>query len=322
VIIGFSNAPNINKRQLYINNAHVKLVENINPYLVDAPSILIESRRKSICDAPPISYGSMPIDDGYLILDKKDIEALLAENSTNIKFIKKYAGGTELINNKERWCLWLQGISPKEIQSSKIVMERIKSTAEFRRQSDRAQTKALAETPTVFGEVRQPDSNMLVIPKVSSENRRYIPISFVKPEVIINGSALIISSASLYHFGILNSNVHMSWMRSVAGRMKSDYQYSGTVVYNNFPWVNPTEKQKKKIEKTAQLILEARNKYSDCSLADLYDSLAMPPELRKAHQENDIAVMEAYGFPAKSSFTESMCVAELMKMYAELAKEK
>ena len=258
----------------------------------------------------------MPIDDGHLILEKEDVDALLAERKENQQFIRKYAGGAELIRNKVRWCLWLSGISPKEIQKSAFVMQRIKQTAEFRKSSSRPQTLVLAETPTLFGEIRQPETDMLVIPKVSSENRRYIPICYVSPKIIVNGSALIVPNAGMYHFGVLISNVHMSWMRTVAGRMKSDYQYSGKVVYNNFPWPEPTEEQRRKIEQTAQAILDARSIYEDCTLAELYDELAMPPELRKAHQQNDKAVMQAYGFSIKDT-TESSCVAALMKLYQQ-----
>ena len=321
VIIGFSTSFSTRMKRLYTTEKYQE-VENINPYLVNAPSVLIESRSKSICNAPPILYGSMPIDDGHLVLEREDVEKLLTENPENKKFIRKYVGGAELIQGKERWCLWLKGATPKELQGSKIIMDRIKATAEFRKSSKRPQTLALAQTPALFGEIRQPDTQMLVIPKVSSENRRYIPISYVSPEIIVNGSALIVPDATLYHFGTLISNVHMAWMRTVAGRMEMRYQYSGKVVYNNFPWPNPTEEQKAKIEQTAQAILDARALYPDSSLADLYDDLTMPPELRKAHQANDRAVMDAYGFtkghPARTS--ESACVAELMKMYQKLTE--
>ena len=303
-----------------MNENQTIFVNNINPYLVDAPTVDIENRNKPISDVPPIVYGSMPIDDGHLILAKEDVEAILAEDSENIAMIRKYAGGVELLQNKERWCLWLQGVSPATIKKSKIIQHRINETAAFRRTSDRPQTLALAETPSLFGEIRQPKTDMLVIPKVSSENRRYIPICYVTPDIIINGSALIISNASMYHFGVLISNVHMAWMRTVAGRMKSDYQYSGKIVYNNFPWPEPTEEQKARIQQTAQAILDARVHYPDASLADLYDEVTMPPELRKAHQQNDKAVMQAYGFWGKIN-SEPEVVAELMMMYQELTEK-
>lgn len=324
VIIGFSHEKLRDKKKLFLDEKQIEYADNINPYLIDAPSILISSRTKSLCNVPPISYGSMPIDDGHLILSKDDVEALLNENPDNQQFIRKYVGGAELLKGKERWCLWLKGASPKNLQKSKFIMERIRLTAEFRNQSGRPQTLALAQTPTLFGEIRQPDTTMLVIPKVSSERRRYIPISYVEPEIIVNGSALIIPDATLYHFGVLISNIHNAWMRTVAGRMKSDYQYSGNVVYNNFPWPNPTDAQRAKIEQTAQAILDARALYPDASLADLYDEVTMPPELRKAHQNNDRAVMAAYGITKDSPEfkSESACVAMLMKMYQELTEKK
>lgn len=318
VIIGFSVLPEKKKRRLYTTENYQE-VNNINPYLIDAPSVLIEGRSRSICNALPILYGSMPIDDGHLILGQEDVDKLLSENPNNQRFIKKYVGGAELIQGKKRWCLWLKGATPKELQSSSIIMERIKATAEFRKSSKRPQTLELANTPALFGEIRQPDTEMLAIPKVSSENRRYIPISYISPDIIVNGSALIIPNASLYHFGVLISNVHNAWMRVVAGRMKSDYQYSNKIVYNNFPWPTPTEEQKAKIEQTAQAILDARALYPGSSLADLYDEVTMPPELRKAHQENDKAVIRAYGFDIKTT-TETSCVAELMRRYQELVE--
>ena len=176
----------------------------------------------------------------------------------------------------------------------------------------------MAERPTQFREINNPDT-FVVIPAVSSERRKYIPIGFLDKETIATNLVITIPDATLYHFGVLTSNVHMAWMRAVCGRLKSDYRYSKDVVYNNFPWPTPTDEQREKIEQTAQAILDARNLYPDCSLADLYDEAAMPPELRKAHQQNDKAVMQAYGFWGKLN-TESACVAELMKMYQKLAE--
>ena len=327
VIIGFSVGRITKKMHLYINDTQVEEADNINPYLLNAPFVLLENRSKPLCNVPEIVYGSMPIDDGHLILEKEDVKELLAEREENRIFIRKYVGGLELIRNKERWCLWLQGITPSEIQKSSFVMNRVKMTAEFRKSSSRPQTLELANTPTLFGEIRQPATDMLVIPKVSSENRRYIPICYVAPEIIVNGSALIVANATKYHLGILISNVHMAWMRTVCGRLEMRYQYSGKVVYNNFPWPSPTEEQKAKIEQTAQAILDARALYPDSSLADLYDELTMPPELRKAHQQNDRAVMQAYGFyhvngKKATMYTESETVAELMKLYQKLVEQE
>ena len=321
VIIGFVRGEYDGEKYIYDGEA-VKEVSQINPYLVAGSPLFIDKSDHPICDVPEILYGSMPIDDGHLILDKEEVEALLQESADNQRFIRKYAGGAEIINCRERWCLWLKGASPAEIRKSAFISLRVQLTREFRAASNRPQTLKLADTPWLFGEIRQPDTYMLVIPKVSSERRRYIPIAFVSPDIIINGSALIVPNATLYDFGVIISNVHMAWMRAVCGRMKSDYQYSGSNVYNNFPWPHPTDEQKTRIEQTAQAILDARALYPDSSLADLYDELTMPVELRKAHQDNDRAVQQAYGFPVKNTFTESHCVTELFKLYQELIKHK
>lgn len=318
VIIGFSRI-RTGTPKIYDENQS-KFAENINAYLVDAPNIYISNRTKPICSVPEINYGSMPIDDGHLILDEDSLQTLLNENSENKVLVREYAGGAELLRGKMRWCLWLQGAPISIIQKSAFVKNRIRQTKEFRENSGRPQTLELAKTPGLFGEIRQPDTEMLVVPKVSSELRRYIPISYVSPEVIINGSALIVPNATLYHFGVMISNVHMAWMRTIAGRMKSDYQYSGKIVYNNFPWPEPSDEQRTKIEQTAQEILDARALYPDSCLADLYDPLTMPPELLKAHRANDIAVMKAYGFDVKT-MTEADCVAALMKLYQEKVAE-
>ena len=318
VIISFSSYGN-NVKAIFNNEGEKISVKNINQYLCNAPAVFIESRTTPISKSLAMCYGSMPIDDGHLILTKDDVELLLKENPENKKFIRSYMGGAELIKNQERWCLWLKDFSPKELKSSRFIAERVKQAKDFRLSSGRSQTQNLASIPWLFGEIRQPETNMIVVPKVSSEARRYIPISFVSPEIIINGSALIVPNASLYEFGVLTSSIHNSWMRTVAGRMKSDYQYSSNIVYNNFPWCNPTDEQKAKIEKTAQAILDARAKYPESSLADLYDEIFMPSELRKAHQANDRAVMEAYGFA--KDMTETEIVAELFKMYEKLTKE-
>ena len=223
------------------------------------------------------------------------------------------------MHNINRWCLWLDGVSPTELKSMPIVMQRVTAVREFRLQSPKEATRKYADYPTRFMEIRQPKTKYILFPSHSSENRKYIPIGFVEPEVICGNANLLVTNASLYHFGILISNVHMSWVRAVCGRIKSDYRYSNDVVYNNFPWPNPTDEQRAKIEQTAQAILDARSLYPDCSLADLYDEVTMPPELRKAHQQNDRAVMQAYGFDVKT-MSESSCVAELMRMYKEMVE--
>ncbi|MGF0049240.1 DNA methyltransferase [Streptococcus alactolyticus] len=326
VIIGFKDIKsNLQFSKYLITGNQKESVENINPYLVDANNFVISKRTNPICDVTKMIYGSMPIDGGNLILGKEDVDALLTENIDNKNFIRKYAGGQELIKNKERWCIWLNDIQPSKFRHSQFIMNRIELTKEFRLASKRPQTLKMADFPYLFGEIRQPKTEMIVVPKVSSQNRRYIPISLIKPETIINGSALIIPDGNLYLFGVMISNVQMAWMRTVAGRMKSDYQYSANVVYNNFPWPEVTKEQEEKISQTAQAILDARSLYPDSSLADLYDELTMPPELRKAHQTNDKAVMEAYDMTKivdgkKTWLTESETVARLFQIYEELTK--
>ena len=317
VIIGFTNAINANNivRKIF-DGDEVRAVKEINPYLINGPFIIVAARTKPLCDVPRMVYGSMPIDDGAFTLEEEDVEKILSENPKCKCYIRDYAGGAELLKNKKHWCLWLIDADPNEIKKSPSIVKRIERVKAFREKSGRPQTKQAAQFPMLFDEIRQPNSDMLVFPKVSSEKRRYIPISFVKSSTIISGSALMIADADNYMFGVLSSNVHNAWMRVVAGRMKSDYQYSASNVYNTFPWPNPTESQKKAIELTAQGILDARAKYPNSSLATLYDPLTMPPELRKAHTLNDIAVMHAYGF--STNMTESDCVAELMKMYQSL----
>ena len=316
VIVGFSTAPNYKQKQLY-SSERVQLVDNINAYLISAPTVFIESRTQSICDVPQMVYGNKPTDGGFLFLSPEEYADLAKKESSALKYVRQIYGATEYINNKARYCLWLVGISPAELRSSAFIRDRVEKVREFRLSSTKDATRRSADTPTLFQEIRHPDSQYIIIPRHSSENRKYIPFGFVNPEIIVNDAVQIIPNAELYHFGIMMSNVHMAWTRAVCGRIKSDYRYSKDVVYNNFPWCKPTAEQKKKIEETAQAILDARALYPDCSLADLYDEVAMPPELRKAHQANDKAVMQAYGFWGKLN-TESACVAELMKMYQKL----
>ena len=257
-----------------------------------------------------------------MIIEDEDLEEFLNKDPNAAQFIKPLIGASEYIKNKKRWCLWLDGANPSDIKKCPKVMERIKLCKESRENSIAAGIRKFASTPMLFAQRTQPvDKDFIVIPRVSSQNRRYIPIGFIKAGTIVTDRVQIIPDANLYDFGILTSNVHMAWMRTTCMRMKSDYSYSKDVVYNNFPWPTPTDAQKEKIEQTAQAILDARALYPDCSLADLYDEVTMPPELRKAHQQNDKAVMQAYGFWGKHN-TETECVAELMKMYQELTKEK
>ena len=322
VIIGFSCFRDSSPKMLYLNDSNRRAVTNINPYLLDGPDVLIESRGNALCDVPRMTKGNQPSDGGNLILSEHERDAILATDASMSPFIRRYVGSKDFINNDEiRYCIWLKGASPSAYRKNPEIVRRLNAVREMRLASSAEPTRALADKPYLFFSTPQTDNNYLCIPEVSSERRRYIPIGFMDKSVIASNKLLIVPNANLYHFGVLTSNVHMAWTRVVCGRLKSDYQYSGAVVYNNFPWPNPTEEQKAKIEQTAQAILDARALYPDASLADLYDELTMPPELRKAHQANDKAVMAAYGFPIKN-FTESDCVAALMKMYQELTKKE
>ena len=317
VIIGFSVATNHRSKQIYTAD-RVQIAKNINAYLMDAPDVFVESRKKPLCDVPEITKGCQPTDGGNLIIEDAELEDFLAREPKARPYIKKLVGAREFINNQKRWCLWLVNVSPAELRKMPLVMERIEKVREMRLSSTDAGTRRLADTPTIFRETYNPKS-FIIVPSVSSENRRYVPLGFAGEETISTNLNLIIPDANLYHFGVLTSNVHMAWMRAVCGRLEMRYRYSKDVVYNNFPWPTPIDAQKVKIEQTAQAILDARALYPDCSLADLYDEVTMPPELRKAHQANDKAVMQAYGFWGKLN-TETECVAELMKMYQELIK--
>jgi hypothetical protein len=295
--------------------------KNINAYLIDAPDVFIYSRKSSICEVPELMFGNMANDGGFLCnYSYEDKNAIVQRYPESEILFKRFLGATEFINKKERWCLWLTGVNPALIKKVPPVYEAVMAVRDLRLKSNRDGTRKLADTPTLFGEIRQTEHNYLLIPRHSSENRRYIPLGYFDYNYICGDANFLIPNATLYHFGILESNVHMAWMRAVCGRLKSDYRYSKDVVYNNFPWPNPSNEQKAKIEQTAQAILDARALYPDSSLADLYDELTMPVELRKAHQDNDRAVMQAYGFPVKT-MTESQCVAELFKLYQELTKE-
>ena len=317
VIVGFSIAENQQKKRLYTSE-RMQIVENINAYLLDAPLVFVESRNRVIADVPKMVYGNKPVDGGNLIIEASEYDDFIKREPLAQKYIKRLVGAREFINGELRWCLWLVGVSPAELRHMPAVMERIEKVKKMRENSPDEGARKLALTPAQFRETNNPPS-AIVVPCHSSQNRRYVPMDFIDDSIVVTNAVLFIPAASIYHFGILTSNVHMAWMRAVCGRLKSDYRYSKDVVYNNFPWPTPTDEQKAKIEQTAQAILDARALYPDCSLADLYDEVAMPPELRKAHQQNDRAVMQAYGFAIKAT-TETTCVAELMKLYQELTK--
>lgn len=319
VIVGFSIMDNCKKKKLFFNEENSKECNNINFYLMDAENVFIETATTPLCNIPVMISGNRPSDGGCLILEPEEKENLLKIEPQVRPFIKRFMMGYEFINNVERYCLWLVNIKPNELRNLPNTRRRVELCKEERLKSpDKGRVK-LAETPHLFREQLNPNS-FIAFPKVSSQMRKYIPIGYLDENTIAGDKLFIIPDSTKYHWGVLTSNVHMAWMRAVCGRLKSDYSYSINIVYNNFPWPTPTEAQKAKIEQTAQAILDARALYPDSSLADLYDEVTMPPELRKAHQQNDRAVMEAYGFPIKD-FTESDCVAKLLEMYQKLTKK-
>ena len=319
VIVGFSTAPNDKLRILYAGEQGHE-AKNINAYLMDADNVFVESRQHPICNVPEIGIGNKPIDDGNYLFTKEEMEAFIAKEPAAAKWFKPWYGSQEFINRKPRYCLWLGDCPPNELRKMPLSMERVENVRTFRLRSKSEGTRKLADRPTRFHVENIPEGFYIVVPEVSSERRRYVPIGYMDNSVLCSNLVKIIPNATLYHFGILTSNVHMAWMRTVCGRLKSDYRYSKDIVYNNFPWPTPTNAQKQTIEQTAQAILDARAKYPDSSLADLYDETTMPPELRKVHQANDRAVMAAYGFDTKIS--EAECVARLMEMYQELTKNR
>lgn len=319
VIIGFSTAPNSAEKVLYSGD-RIQIVKNINGYLLDADNVFVESRNKPLCDVPKIGIGNMPLDGGNYLFTVEEKDEFVKKEPLSQKWFRPWIGSHEFINRYFRYCLYLKECPPNELRHMPQCMERVNAVRDFRSSSQRASTKKLADFPLSFATSNIPDANYIVIPKVSSERRRYVPMGLLSPDILSSDLVFIIPDATLYHLGVLTSNVHMAWMRAVCGRLKSDYRYSKDVVYNNFPWPTPTDEQKSRIEQTAQAILDARELYPDCSLADLYDEATMPPELRKAHQQNDKAVMQAYGFWGKLN-SESACVAELMRMYQGLTEK-
>ncbi|MCM1316054.1 MAG: methylase [Alistipes senegalensis] len=319
VIVGFSTMNNNSLKKLY-NSENFQLVKNISPYLIASPNIFIESRKQPVSNVPKIIKGSGAVDGGHFFLTTAEKEMILKSESKAEKYIKRFLGAREFLHNEERWCLWLLDITPSELKSMPEIMKRVKAVHDFRMASKKEATRKFAEYSTRFMELRQPNTSYILIPRHSSENRRYIPLGFMSADVICGDANNMLPDATLYHFGVLTSNVHMAWMRAVCGRLEMRYRYSNDIVYNNFPLPEPTSEQRERIERTARAILDARNLYPTCTLADLYDELTMPPELRKAHQQNDFAVMNAYGF--SKTITESECVAELMKMYQKLTGGK
>ena len=321
VIIGFSIGSEKKLKKLFLSDNNYELVPNINAYLINGADLFIDSRTSPLCRVPQMSSGGKPVEGGYLIFTDEEKELFLKKEPKAEIYFRPFMGADDYINGHGRWCLWLFGVSPKELMKMPLVMERIETVRKFRLASVKEATREYANYPAQFMEIKQPDSDYLIIPATSSENRKYIPIGYLDKNVVASNAASFVPNATLYHFGILTSIVHNSWMRVVCGRLEMRYRYSVNIVYNNFPWCEPSEKQKTQIEKTAKKILDARSKYSDCTMAQLYgENSYLFPELLKAHEENDKAVMNAYGF--EYGIDESEIVARLFKMYEKLVKNK
>lgn len=317
VIIGFGLPSNENK--IIFENGRYKYVKHINGYLVDAPNMFIHLRGKAQQGYPKLVQGNKPWDGGYLILSQEMRDFLLDKYPQCQNFIKLYIGSREFINGKRRYCLWLKDVPPNEYRNIPEIRERLEMVRRTRQNTKTIAVQKQAEIPMLFSQIRQPDTDYILIPETSSSSRKYIPIGFMDKNIIASNSTLVAKTDSLYLFGILTSNVHMAWVKTLCGRLKSDYRYSPSL-YNNFPWPTPTDEQKARIEETAQGILNARALYPDASLADLYDELAMPLKLLNAHRENDKAVITAYGWNWRG-LSESECVARLMKLYQQMSSQ-
>ena len=316
VIIGFSVVGE-RVKLLFGSNGTAQKVSNISPYLVEGPSMFAVSQKTPLCDVPQMNFGNQPRDGGYFILSEEEKSELENNDPRAAVWVRPYIGAVEFIQRKERWCLWLREAGPGDIRGSKVLYERVEAVKRFRLSSSAKTTQGYAKVPHLFAQITQPDGvDCLLIPSVSSENRFYVPIGFIPAGVVASNAVQIVPNATLFHFGVLTSLVHMAWMRVVCGRLKSDYRYSKEQVYNTFPWPKVNNEQIEKITKSAQAILNVRDKYPESSFADLYDPVTMPYELQKAHRANDAAVLEAYGFP--NDATESDIVARLFKMYQNL----
>ena len=315
VIVGFSYVDNHNK--FIFDNGQTIKAAHINPYLVDAPDTFIHSRSKALCNVPAIGIGNQPIDGGNYLFQKEEMDEFIKKEPKSASYFHLWYGSEEFIHQKPRYCLWLGDCSPKEINEMPLCKKRVENVRLLRLASKRAGTRRLADRPTRFLVENMPNGDSIIIPSVSSEKRRYVPMGFIHKGTFASNLVLLIPSATLYHFGILESNVHMAWMRVVCGRLEMRYRYSKDVVYNNFPWPSPTAEQAEKIATTAQGILDARSHYPDSSLADLYNPNLMPYDLLEAHRANDRAVMAAYGFATR--MTETECVSRLFDLYSAMA---
>lgn len=314
VIIGFSPSYVETKKTIYDLNSRTEAY-HINGYLLNAPDVTLQLRSTCPSNRPQLLQGSKPWDGGNLLLSAEERDALVSSYPEIEPLIHRFIGARELINGDLRYCLWLKGTSPSLYRGIPEIRKRLENVAEIRRNTKTVAVQSQADTPMLFSQDRQPDTDYLAVPETSSENRRYLPIGFMSKDVIASNAILTMRGATLYIFSLLESIAHMAWIKTVAGRLEMRIRYSPSV-YNNFPWPSPNDSQIRKMEQTAQAILDARALYPESSLADLYDDLTMPVKLRRAHRANDAAVLEAYGFPKDAS--ESDIVARLFKMYQDL----
>jgi type I restriction-modification system DNA methylase subunit len=325
VIVGFSSKNRQTTKFIWsspnsLGKSERATCNNINPFLIDGPDVIISSRRTPLqSHTPPMQFGSMPNDGGYLSnISQEEADEISTTDPVAFKYLRRLMGAQELINDVKRYALWLLDVSPSDVATSPVLRQRIQSVKDLRNESNRASTKKLAESPTLFGEIRQPSSQFIAVPRVSSENRAYVPMALLEPEILVNDALLTISNANLYFFGILNSEIFNLWNSSVSGRLKSDFRISAEITYNNFPFPTPSAEQRIKVEEAAKAILDVRSSYPGESLANLYDRLSMPNPLKLAHVENDKAVRQAFGMSASSS--QEQVLANLFASYKNLVE--
>ena len=317
VIVCFANY-NRKSKYIYPLDSDKQIVKNISPYLTEGTDTFVVASKNALCNVPKMSFGNQPRDGGNFVISPDERTEILSKEPDLEKWLHPYIGAEEFIKGKKRYCLWLVHATPNDIKRSKILYNKVEAVRQFRLSSSAKTTNGYAKVPNCFAQMTQPEGvDYLIVPRVSSENRIYIPIGFMLPDNISSDAVQIVPNATVFHFGVLTSNVHMAWMRAVCGRLKSDYRYSKEIVYNTFPWPEPTESQKRRIEETAQGILDVREKYADTPMSTLYDRTLMPNDLYKAHKANDKAVMQAYGMPIKET-DESACVAWLMRLYQKM----
>lgn len=317
VIVCFANY-NRKSKYIYPLDSDKQIVKNISPYLTEGTDTFVVASKNALCNVPKMSFGNQPRDGGNFVISPDERTEILSKEPDLEKWLHPYIGAEEFIKGKKRYCLWLVHATPNDIKRSKILYNKVEAVRQFRLSSSAKTTNGYAKVPNCFAQMTQPEGvDYLIVPRVSSENRIYIPIGFMLPDNISSDAVQIVPNATVFHFGVLTSNVHMAWMRAVCGRLEMRYRYSKEIVYNTFPWPVPTESQKRRIEETAQGILDVREKYADTPMSTLYDRTLMPNDLYKAHKANDKAVMQAYGMPIKET-DEAACVAWLMRLYQKM----